>query len=239
MARGKSDRKRYGEFTATFEPLDFHPDLLRIGEGSQKLDSKYPIIEMLRLAKLAFDIHRTKIPKGYVKEFEDRISAALQNAALVEIQNEAEVRLLHQLLAAGEISTETFGRRNDEVTFFYVQKTKEAAHGAAGIMQSLKAAIAPRKPGRPSKRLLPDESDLRDWQVILHANQSVEFGEHKPPPLEQLLGAIPKSVDAALASRFLPAQGNPDESHRARTVHVERISRHARAIFGSTEINSK
>ena len=71
---------------------------------------------------------------------------------------------------------------------------------ARGFLQSLKDAIAPRKPGRPSKKLLPDESDLHDWQVIIHANRSVEFGEGKPPPLKQLLSAIPCSVETAIVA---------------------------------------
>jgi hypothetical protein len=138
---------------------------------------------------------------------------------------------LNTLLAADEISQATFDKRASEVKLWYDERIKEAGFGAAGIMRAIESAIAPRPRGRPPEKLLPDENDVRDWQVIMEAHSSVEFGEGKRPPLDQLFEAIPLAVERALSIGLLPARGDHNELHRAKSTHVERITRRARKIF--------
>ncbi|CAN1517398.1 hypothetical protein MCEMSEM23_00975 [Rhabdaerophilaceae bacterium] len=227
---------RRGFLSGDFDPLTLKEGLFRVGTGEARFlpEHGYPLLEMLRNAKYGFDKNRHLIPAGKVHVFEDRLLDRMQNAALIEMQFQAELRLLNCLLLENSISKEVFERHLSAIQSNYQRLASEAAYATANWLAAIQNAIAPRRRGRPNKRLLPDDADIRDWQIVLVANAHVAPPFNSKSPLQQCLEAIPASVKKACEVGILAANNHPDvlAAGKMYEAHIKRISAKALKWLG-------
>jgi hypothetical protein len=239
MAKGKRHTLPLGTMTGDFDPFHFREDLFRVAVGDSKPqpENGYPVLEMLRYAKLAFDQNRRKIPKGHVQKFNDRITSALQNAGLVEVHHQAELRLMNRLLQNKSISERAYNQEMAYIEELHSMRIKEAARSAAEWLAKVEHAISNRKVGGQEKKILPDEADIRDWQVVLAASSVVRPPFDKDGPLGQCLALIPEAVRQACECGHLQANTHEDvvAAGKQFEAHIKRIRFKAKKWMGQTD----
>lgn len=210
--------------TGDWHPFSIREDLFRVARGEAQFQAphSYPILEMMRIAKFAFDKHRSRLPGGHVTIFEDNLTQSLQQAALFEVHFQAELRLLDRLLATHCILSEDYEHHLKDIGNHYEANRLEAAASAGQWLAEIEAAIKPRRRGQ---KILPNDRDAIDWQIILVADAMSSPKSNTTPPLEQCIGAIPSAVRLACERGWLPFRG-PDE--KPFEAHIKRISTKAR-----------
>lgn len=227
MPQGKRTKPRHGTMTGDWDPFSIREDLFRVAQGEAQFQAphSYPILEMLNIAKLAFDKHRHQIPDGHVLTFEDRLAQARQNAALIEVHFQAELRLLDRLLATHCILSEDYERHLKDIGEHYEANRLQAAASAGHWLAAIEAAIKPRGRGQ---RILPNDRDAIDWQIILVADAMSSPKSNTTPPLEQCIRAIPNAVRLACERGWLPVRGSDERPFDA---HIKRISTKALTLL--------
>lgn len=228
MAKGRRTKPRLGTMTGDWDPFQFREDLFRVGRGESRPQPShgYPLLEMLRWAKYGFDKYRNSIPAGKVIEFEERIIGSMHNAALVEIHHQAELRLMDRLRKQNCIAEKNYYKNISDIKFYYDKMISEAGYAVAETLAVIQVSIMPRRRGRPSKKLLPDEADIRDWHIIMLANSQVSPPFDDKSPLEQCLDAIPAAVKRACDEGILTANTQPNivSDSKQHEAHIKRIS---------------
>jgi hypothetical protein len=224
MPQGKRTKPPHGTMTGDWDPFSIREDLFRVARGEAQFEAshRYPILEMLNVAKLAFDKHRHQIPDGHVLTFEDRLAQARERAALVEVHFQAELRLLDRLLDTRCILSEHYERHLIDIRAHYEANRLQAAASAGHWLAAIEAAIKPRRRGQ---RILPNDRDAIDWQIILVADAMSSPKSNTTPPLEQCISAIPNAVRLACERGWLPFRGPNEKPFEA---HIKRISTKAR-----------
>ncbi|MCA3628043.1 MAG: hypothetical protein IOC49_12530 [Methylobacterium sp.] len=210
--------------TGDWDPFSIREDLFRVARAEIQFQAphSYPVLEMLRIAKFAFDKYRGQIPNGNVLIFEDRLTQSMQNAALIEVHFQAELRLLDRLLDTRCILSEDYERHLIDIGAHYEANRLQAAASAGHWLAAIEAAIKPRRRGQ---RILPNDRDAIDWQIILVADAMSSPKSNTTPPLEQCIGAIPNAVRLACERKWLPSRGPNEKPFEA---HIKRISTKAR-----------
>ena len=132
-------RKRYGEMWADFAPHNLINHFFKVSRGEENFlpAHNYPIIEMIRSVKLAFDQHRLELPRGRPEALEDRLLEMLAFAGAIELENTSTQLTLNELRAANDISEDAFFRHSQKREDIYHSRVREVAAKAAEDMQTI------------------------------------------------------------------------------------------------------
>lgn len=87
MAKQAKRGSRYGEYWANFDALQTLDDFLSVSRGEKSFESQhgYPILEMLRVAKLSMDQRRKLVKPGKLQALEAEITGASISPNLLKL----------------------------------------------------------------------------------------------------------------------------------------------------------